>query len=55
MFPVIEVSGTAFERGRAHGARARARVERSMHVAPGVPSKTEYRRVALAREAALSA
>ena len=27
----------------------------AMHVAPGVPSSMEYRRVALAREAALSA
>jgi len=30
MFPVIELSGTAFERGRQHGTRARARVERSI-------------------------
>lgn len=30
MFPVIEVTGTAFERGRQHGTRARARVERSI-------------------------
>jgi len=30
MFPVIEVSGAAFERGRQHGERARARVERSI-------------------------
>ena len=30
MFPTIEASGPAFERGRRHGARARARVERSI-------------------------
>ena len=30
MFPVLEVSGSAFERGRAHGERARDRVERSL-------------------------
>ena len=30
MFPVVEVSGSAFERGRAHGERARGRVERSL-------------------------
>lgn len=30
MFPVIEVSGNAFERGRIHGARARDRVESSL-------------------------
>ncbi len=30
MFPVIEVSGSAFERGRLHGERARGRVERSL-------------------------
>ena len=30
MFPVIEVSGSAFERGRIHGERARGRVERSL-------------------------
>lgn len=29
-FPVIELSGSAFERGRQHGGRARARVERSL-------------------------
>ncbi|HVP09021.1 MAG TPA: C45 family peptidase [Burkholderiales bacterium] len=29
-FPVIELSGAAFERGRRHGDRARARVERSL-------------------------
>jgi isopenicillin-N N-acyltransferase-like protein len=29
-FPVIEISGTAFERGRQHGTRARARIERSI-------------------------
>lgn len=29
-FPVIEVDGPAFERGRQHGERARERVERSM-------------------------
>ena len=30
MFPVVEVSGSAFERGRMHGERARGRVERSL-------------------------
>ena len=30
MFPVIEVNGSAFERGRQHGTQARARVERSI-------------------------
>lgn len=30
MFPVIEVAGGAFERGRIHGERARGRVERSL-------------------------
>lgn len=30
MFPVVEVSGGAFERGRIHGERARGRVERSL-------------------------
>ena len=30
MFPVLDVSGSAFERGRAHGERARDRVERSL-------------------------
>lgn len=30
MFPVVEVSGGAFERGRIHGERARDRVERSL-------------------------
>jgi len=30
MFPVVEVSGSAFERGRIHGERARGRVERSL-------------------------
>ena len=30
MFPTIEVSGSAFERGRIHGERARGRVERSL-------------------------
>lgn len=30
MFPVIELFGTAFERGRQHGRQARARVERSI-------------------------
>ena len=30
MFPVIEVSGNAFERGRMHGELARSRVERSL-------------------------
>jgi isopenicillin-N N-acyltransferase-like protein len=30
MFPVIEVSGDAFERGRQYGEQARARVERSL-------------------------
>ena len=30
MFPVVEVSGNAFERGRQHGEKARARVERSL-------------------------
>ena len=30
MFPVIELSGSAFERGRTHGAEGRARVERSI-------------------------
>lgn len=30
MFPVIEISGGAFERGRLHGALARERVERSL-------------------------
>ena len=30
LFPVIEVSGTAFERGRMLGALARAQVERSI-------------------------
>jgi hypothetical protein len=27
MFPTIELTGSAFERGRAHGIRARDRVE----------------------------
>lgn len=30
MFPVIDVRGAPFERGRAHGERARTRVERSL-------------------------
>lgn len=30
MFPIIEAGGTAFERGRRHGAQARARVQRSI-------------------------
>lgn len=30
MFPVIGLSGSAFERGRQHGEQARARVERSL-------------------------
>jgi isopenicillin-N N-acyltransferase-like protein len=30
MFPTIEATGPAFERGRQHGAKARARVERSI-------------------------
>jgi isopenicillin-N N-acyltransferase-like protein len=30
MFPVLELSGNAFERGRLHGERARSRVERSL-------------------------
>lgn len=30
MFPVVEATGPAFERGRQHGAQARARVERSV-------------------------
>jgi len=30
MFPVIELQGRPFERGRTHGERARARVERSL-------------------------
>jgi isopenicillin-N N-acyltransferase-like protein len=30
MFPTIEVKGSAFERGRQHGERARGRVERSI-------------------------
>jgi isopenicillin-N N-acyltransferase-like protein len=30
MFPLIEISGTPFERGRAYGERARDRVERSL-------------------------
>ena len=30
MFPVLDVSGGAFERGRAHGRQARDRVERSL-------------------------
>jgi hypothetical protein len=30
MFPVVEVSGSAFERGRIHGEQARGRVERSL-------------------------
>src|SRR5512132_1960201 len=30
MFPVIDVSGSAFERGRLHGERARERVQRSV-------------------------
>ena len=30
MFPVVEVSGGAFERGRIHGERARGRIERSL-------------------------
>jgi len=30
MFPVIEISGSAFERGRMHGERARSRVESSL-------------------------
>ena len=46
MFPVVEVSGGAFERGRTHGERARG----VMHVAPDVPSRAEYQPVALAGE-----
>lgn len=30
MFPVIEIAGSPFERGRQHGERARSRVERSL-------------------------
>jgi isopenicillin-N N-acyltransferase-like protein len=30
MFPIIDVSGSAFERGRIHGERARGRVESSL-------------------------
>lgn len=30
LFPTVEVSGTAFERGRLHGEQARGRVERSL-------------------------
>lgn len=30
MFPIVEVSGNAFERGRMHGERARSRVELSL-------------------------
>ena len=30
MFPVVEISGSPFERGRIHGERARERVERSL-------------------------
>jgi isopenicillin-N N-acyltransferase-like protein len=30
MFPVVDASGTAFERGRIHGGQARDRVERSL-------------------------
>ncbi len=30
MFPVIELAGRAFERGRVHGERARPRIERSL-------------------------
>jgi len=30
MFPILELKGTAFERGRQHGELARARVERSL-------------------------
>lgn len=30
MFPVLDLSGSAFERGRLHGSLARARVERSI-------------------------
>jgi isopenicillin-N N-acyltransferase-like protein len=30
MFPIVEIAGSAFERGRQHGERARARVERSI-------------------------
>lgn len=30
MFPIIELEGSAFERGRSHGERARACVERSL-------------------------
>ncbi|MEO8144015.1 MAG: C45 family peptidase [Betaproteobacteria bacterium] len=30
MFPLIELSGSAFERGRIHGQQARGRVERSL-------------------------
>ena len=30
MFPVVDVAGSAFERGRAHGEKARQRVERSL-------------------------
>ena len=30
MFPIVEVSGNAFERGRMHGEQARGRVERSI-------------------------
>jgi isopenicillin-N N-acyltransferase like protein len=30
MFPVVEVSGKAFERGRMHGEQARGRIERSI-------------------------
>ncbi|MBM3367310.1 MAG: peptidase C45 [Betaproteobacteria bacterium] len=30
MFPILELKGTAFERGRQHGELARARIERSL-------------------------
>lgn len=30
MFPIIDLQGPAYERGRSHGERARARVERSL-------------------------
>lgn len=30
LFPIVEVSGSAFERGRVHGERARVHVERSI-------------------------
>ena len=56
MFPVIEVSGNAFERGRLHGEQARDRVGRSLanyaklFAFNGMPWEEAQRRSAVYRE-----